>query len=268
MSCTSCGTTPCQEWCPNAAVPTAPTVNQEDRRSDLITALARWYAYLPPELQEDLLARYPRARDEIQRRVAGEAGAARDLPFEMLSAMAAEVDAEGEATFLFEPVMVAGDYGVASAEDKAGKTWGAMDAAISAAAGLKWMGEYPCCRQGTVVYFYGEGGRRKALRRLRAVGRHKGLTDAETDALPIVMCCRAPKMKNVSHLAEIREAVERYNPVLIILDPLYLSAGGANGADLYAMGEVLEVIQRISQSCGATLLVLHHWNKTGKGGGH
>ncbi|MET7718019.1 hypothetical protein, partial [Streptomyces sp. NPDC005407] len=31
---------------------------------------------------------------------------------------------------------------------------------------------------------------------------------------------------------------------------------------------VLEVIQRISQSCGATLLVLHHWNKTGKGGGH
>jgi hypothetical protein len=35
--------------------------------------------------------------------------------------------------------------------------------------------------------------------------------------------------------------------VLTTIDPFYLSARGANGADLYAMGETLESIQMICQ---------------------
>ena len=57
-------------------------------------------------------------------------------------------------------------------------------------------------------------------------------------------------------------------PKLVIVDPLYLSARGANLADLYAMGEMLEGVQRLCQEHGAALLVVTHFNrKQGAGAG-
>jgi len=120
-----------------------------------------------------------------------------------------------------------------------------------------------------VLVFYGEGGRRKAVRRIRAIAASKGLTPEETAELDIVVCRRAPQLGDQQHLHQMRNAVAQYKPVLIILDPLYLSVGGdADGSNLYKMGGLLAKIQSMAQSAGATLLVSHHWNKTGRGDGH
>ncbi|MEU1679284.1 AAA family ATPase [Micromonospora zamorensis] len=191
-----------------------------------------------------------------------------DLIFRTLAEVAADVDSRPPRTHLFEPVWPAGDYGVASAEDKAGKTWGVLDAAVSAAAGLPWMGVYPCRTPGPVIIFLGEGGDAKILRRLRAVASAKGLTRRQADALPIILCFRAPHLGDQGHLRQITAMVAQESPVLVILDPLYLAAQGANGADLYAMGAMLGNVQRITQGAGAALMIAHHWNKTGTGAGH
>jgi hypothetical protein len=191
-----------------------------------------------------------------------------DLVFRVLADIAADVDSRPPRPWLFKPVIVSGDYGVMSAQDKAGKTWGILDASVSCAGGLDWLGIFPAGDPGPVLVFLGEGSDSKMLRRIRAVARAKGLTKDQADALPIIACFRAPQLGDAQHRHYVRRAVEHYRPKLVIIDPLYLAAGGANGADLYAMGVLLGSIQHIVQSVGASLLISHHWNKTGEGNGH
>ncbi|MGW0759450.1 AAA family ATPase [Streptomyces sp. NPDC002814] len=180
------------------------------------------------------------------------------LSFHALADVAAEVDAAGSPRWLFRGVVVAGDYGMANAEDKAGKTWTVIDAAVSGAAGLPWLGAFDCEDSGPVLVFFGEGSRRKAVRRIRAVAESKGLTRAEADALAIVLCFRAPQLGNLLHLELIRQAIADHRPRLVIVDPLYLAASGAKGADLYSMGQLLQKVQHVVQDAGASLLISHH----------
>lgn len=191
-----------------------------------------------------------------------------DLVFRTLAEVAQDVDSRPPRPWLFEPVVVAGDYGVMSAQDKAGKTWAILDAAVSCAAGLPWMGLFPAGAPGPVLVFLGEGSDAKLLRRIRAVTASKGLDRATGDALEIVACFRAPQLNDAQHRHLVQRAIEKYRPKLVIVDPLYLAAGGANGADLYSMGALLGSIQHIVQAAGASLLISHHWNKTGEGSGH
>lgn len=191
-----------------------------------------------------------------------------DLVFRTLSDIAADVDSRPPRPWLFQSVIVHGDYGVLSAEDKAGKTWAMLDASVSCAAGLPWMGAYPSGAPGPVVVCFGEGSDAKFVRRVRAVAASKGLDQAAADALPIVACFRVPQLADPQHRHLLRRAIEQHKPSLVIVDPLYLAAGGANGADLYSMGALLGGIQHIAQEAGASLLISHHWNKTGTGKGH
>lgn len=190
------------------------------------------------------------------------------LRFRSLAEVAADVDRRPPRTFLFERVMVAGDYGVISAEDKAGKTFSGLDAVVSCAAGLPWLGHFACQSPGAAVAFLGEGSDAKMLRRIRAIGEHKGLTRAQVDALPVRLCFRVPFLSDSAHLVQIAQELDEHPAVLVLLDPLYLAAKGGKGSDLFAMGEMLGNVQRVVQPRGATLIINHHWNKTGEGSGH
>lgn len=186
------------------------------------------------------------------------------LAFTDVGALLAEVDAAGPPRWLWRGLWPADAYGIVAAEDKAGKTWAVLDAAVSVAAGTSWLGAYPCESAGPVLLFAGEGGARNLSRRLRAVADAHQVA-AET--LPIRVCLRVPHLGAADHLAAVAAEVARQRPRLVILDPLYLAAGGASGSDLYAMGAVLEGLQHICQRAGAALLVVTHFNKTGEGRG-
>jgi hypothetical protein len=68
-------------------------------------------------------------------------------------------------------------------------------------------------------------------------------------------------------LAAIQAELAAHPAALVVLDPLYLAAAGASGANLYDMGGVLQAIQGVCQAAGCALLVVTHWNKTGDGRG-
>jgi hypothetical protein len=181
------------------------------------------------------------------------------LPVRPFADIAAEVDARGPRQWLVRGIWPAGDYGVHGAEPKAGKTWNALDLAVSVASGTPWLGAIPVDTQGPVIVFAGEGGEGNIVRRLRAIASARGL---RADDLPIWVCTRAPHLTNVEHVAVLAHFVEQIQPALVILDPLYLAARGANGADIYAMGAVLEAPQRICQSAGAALFIVTHYNRS------
>jgi AAA domain len=194
----------------------------------------------------------------------------RGLVIEDLAEVAARVDAAGPPSWLVEGLWPADAYGVLAAEDKAGKTWAALDLAISVAAGHPWFGHFSCPTPGPVLVFLGEGGERSILRRLRAIATHKHVDLTRVGTSPGVrLAFRVPKLRDTSDLDELENELASRPARLVILDPLYLAAAGqASGGNLYEMGAVLTPIQAVCQRAGAALVVVTHWNKTGEGTDH
>jgi hypothetical protein len=187
------------------------------------------------------------------------------LVVEDFATVAVRVRAAGPPTWLVERLWPGDAYGVLGAEDKAGKTWAALDLAASVATGTPWLNHWPCPTPGAVLAFLGEGGERAMVRRLEAIAADRGAD--ESDLAAVRLCFRVPILRAEEHVAEVEAELRAHPARLVILDPLYLAAAGAKGSDLYAMGEALYPIQRACQDAGASLVVTTHWNKTGEGSG-
>jgi len=196
----------------------------------------------------------------------GEPDPAPRLPLRFLSVadLRQAVADRGTPTWLFRGLWPGDAYGVVAAEDKVGKTWAAVDAAISVASGTAWLGRFPADSPGPALLLAGEGGERGILRRLDAVATSRGL---RLDDLPVRVLLRVPHLTNAVHMEQVAQELADHPARHVTLDPLYLAARGASGSDLYAMGEHLETLQHITQAAGSALTVVTHFNKTGEGRG-
>jgi AAA domain-containing protein len=183
--------------------------------------------------------------------------------------VAARVAAAGEPRWLIQGLWPADAYGVLAAQEKAGKTWAALDLAVSVATGQPWLDHFACPTPGPVLVFLGEGGERATVRRIEAIATAKGV-DPDQLADQLRLCFRVPRLAAPGaggELTAIQAELEAHPAALVVLDPLYLAAAGASGSSLYDMGAVLLAIQGVCQQAGCALLVVTHWNKTGDGRG-
>ena len=194
---------------------------------------------------------------------------ASELAISPYGEVAARVAAAGEPRWLIQGLWPADAYGVLAAQEKAGKTWAALDLAVSVATGRPWLDHFACPSPGPVLVFLGEGGERATVRRIEAIAAAKGV-DSEQLADQLRLCFRVPRLAAPGaggELAAIEQELTAHPAVLVVLDPLYLAAAGASGSNLYDMGGVLQAIQGVCQTAGCALLVVTHWNKTGDGRG-
>ena len=194
---------------------------------------------------------------------------AAELAISSYGEVAARVTAAGEPRWLIQGLWPADAYGVLAAQEKAGKTWAALDLAVSVVTGRPWLDHFPCPNPGPVLVFLGEGGERATVRRIEAIATAKGI-DPEQLADQLRLCFRVPRLAAPGaggELAAIQAELEAHPAALVVLDPLYLAAAGASGSNLYDMGAVLQAIQGVCQHAGCALLVVTHWNKTGDGRG-
>jgi hypothetical protein len=194
---------------------------------------------------------------------------AAELAISSYGEVAARVAAAGEPRWLIQGLWPADAYGVLAAQEKAGKTWAGLDLAVSVASGRPWLGHFACPTPGPVLIFLGEGGERATVRRIQAIATAKGV-DPDQLADQLRLCFRVPRLAAAgagSELAAIQAELAAHPAALVVLDPLYLAAAGASGANLYDMGAVLQAIQGVCQDAGCALLVVTHWNKTGDGRG-
>jgi hypothetical protein len=194
---------------------------------------------------------------------------AAELAISSYREVAARVAAAGEPRWLIQGLWPADAYGVLAAQEKAGKTWAALDLAVSVATGRSWLDHFACPTPGPVLVFLGEGGERATVRRIEAIATAKGV-DPDQLADQLRLCFRVPRLATPGaggELAAIQEELAAHPAALVVLDPLYLAAAGASGSNLYDMGVVLQAIQGVCQQAGCALLVVTHWNKTGDGRG-
>jgi hypothetical protein len=162
----------------------------------------------------------------------------------------ATVDAAGPPSWLVAGLWPADAYGVLAAESKAGKTWAILDlaVAVAVATGRPWLGRFACPERPALV-FLGEGGERATIRRLRAVCAQKGLDPAEL-AGRLRLCFRVPKLLAGEDLQTVEHELAAFSAGLVVIDPLYLAAAGAQAASLFQMGAALEPIQAVCQHAG------------------
>jgi hypothetical protein len=194
---------------------------------------------------------------------------AAELAISSYREVAARVAAAGEPRWLIQGLWPADAYGVLAAQEKAGKTWAALDLAVSVATGRPWLDHFACPSPGPVLVFLGEGGERATVRRIEAIATAKGIDPAQL-ADQLRLCFRVPRLAAPgagSELATIQAELAAHPAALVVLDPLYLAAAGASGSNLYDMGGVLQAIQGVCQHADCALLVVTHWNKTGDGRG-
>lgn len=194
----------------------------------------------------------------------GVAASIEPFPMRTIGELAAEIDAAPPPRYVVRRLLVEGDYGVLGAAKKFGKSWAMGDLAVNVAAGGSFLGGFPVDVGGTVLLFAGEGGRRKMIRRTRAIAAWYG---HDHDALPLRVWERAPKLAGLDQVARLAATVEQHRPVLVIVDPGYLAIAGAETNNLASMGVLLERAQHVCQDHGAALMFSHHHNKTGAGNG-
>jgi AAA domain-containing protein len=105
--------------------------------------------------------------------------------------VAARVAAAGEPRWLIQGLWPADAYGVLAAQEKAGKTWAALDLAVSVATGQPWLDYFACPTSGPVLILLGEGGERATVRRIEAIAAAKGV-DPDQLADQLRLCFGVP----------------------------------------------------------------------------
>ena len=187
---------------------------------------------------------------------------ATDLGIRSLAELIAEEANAPDPHSLVEQVLRSDDYGPYAGKPKVGKTWLASEFGISIATGTKFVDNYETHR-GRVLFFAGEGGRSRTLRRLSAVAAAKGIELGDIDDLRVSL--KAPAIHEDAVRQALADELERWPADLIIGEPFYLMGRGVGRGQLNEIGAVLYASQEVAQDAGSALLLGDHWNKGGEG---
>jgi AAA domain len=193
---------------------------------------------------------------EMLRNASG--GTANGIVVQSLREVLADLAQQGPRRFVVQDLMLERSYGVLAAEFKGQKSYDVADLTVSVASGTPWLNRFEVGVSGPVLVFYNEGDKEELVRRMRAVADSRAI---ELEDLKIHVSITPPKLQVASSMEGVLAELDRIRPVLTALDPLYQSAGGADGKSLYAMGESLASLQQVFLEAETTGLVTHHYNR-------
>jgi len=165
--------------------------------------------------------------------------------------------------YLIHGVLAAGQPTIIGGRSKVLKTSVAIDMAVSLGSGSPFLGKFLAHRV-PVGFWSGESGAATIRETALRIAESKGVSLADCS---IWWSFDLPRLSQTDHLDALRSIIAEKGLRVAVLDPLYLcllSGDMASGAgNLYAMGAVLQPLSRLGQETGCTLVLLHHFRKTG-----
>ncbi len=157
-------------------------------------------------------------------------------------------------TWLVDGILPSGGFSICVAKPKVGKSTFARTLGLHVAKGESFLNSG--VTQGAVIYL--------ALEEKRAeVKKHFLDMGANGDEELHIYTGGTP----VDAIKQIREATERLNPVLIIIDPLFRLTKVKDGNDYIQVTNALDPLLRLARDSGVHVLCVHHSSKGQRDGG-
>lgn len=167
----------------------------------------------------------------------------------------------GGKTWLVRNLWPNQGVGIIGAEPKCGKTWLALDLAVSVASGSVCLGKYEVELVGPVLFFNGEDKEHLQRERLEAISKAKSIDLNELNVEVIVS--DKIKLDKDTDVAALRETVAKFRPALLILDP-FVRLHSINENNSAEVASLLDKLKSIQKDFGCAVILVHH---QGKGGG-
>lgn len=169
-----------------------------------------------------------------------------------------EIRAQPSPEWLIEGLLEVGAQGVIYGPSGEGKTFVALDWALSIATGTLWQGR--ATRKGPVLYVVAEGGRgmRKRLAAWMQTNRLNAIDDIAFVLEAVQVCDKNDLDTFVERIDE-----QKLKPTLIVLDTFARCFVGRDENSSRGVGEFVAAIHSIQEQTGASVLAVHHTGKHG-----
>ena len=168
--------------------------------------------------------------------------------------------------WLLDRLLPAGGVSLLAGEVASGKTFLALDLAISAAAGLPaWGGR--ACLKSKVLYCCLDSSPRTIRSRVQALCAGRGIDpphDLFFDFSPLNLAAApsAPASAGAGGQERLRQMVAAHQFTLVVLDVLARYLPGVDENAVSAVGPVFSLLRSLAAGSGASFLVVHHFNKS------
>jgi archaellum biogenesis ATPase FlaH len=161
---------------------------------------------------------------------------------------------------VIEGILHKGSKMIISGSSKAGKTLSLLHLGLAAANGSTWLGHRTATSK--VIYLDFELKKRIASRRIAE------MVNANPQYNPnspnFLYCSLRGQSRTLEDLVHHIEDLEDYQPDLVIVDPFYKLATGADENDAGAIGEIVNRMEKFSERLDCSFVYAHHFSKGNK----
>lgn len=175
--------------------------------------------------------------------------------------LAAELEErpQGER-WLIEGLWADQAVGIVGGEPKSGKSYLAVDAAVSVATGTPCLGRFTVPSSGPVMLIQGEDPLHVVRERLAWCCGARGL---DFTRLPVHVCTEPTvRLDEQDQVGALRESIQRVGPRLLILDP-FVRLQGVDERNAQEVSRILSKLRELQREFAVAVLVVHHFRKDG-----
>jgi hypothetical protein len=175
---------------------------------------------------------------------------------------AAEITESPSQRWLVESLWTQQAVGILCAQPKSGKSWLALDFAVSVASGTPVLDRFAVPDTGPVLVFPAEDALPLVRDRLAGICKHRGV---DFDTLDVWLIGSSVLRLDIPRDCEaLEDTVAELSPRLLILDPLIrLHQADENSATEIA--KILSFLRHVQRKYATAILLIHHARKHGGG---
>lgn len=165
---------------------------------------------------------------------------------------------EAPCRWMIEELWGASCVGLVGGAPKLGKSWTALEMAVSVASGTPCFGRYAVPERGKALLYLAEDSLPVIRERVSALAAHRGLT---IDALDVHVI-RVPRMRLdlASDQSRLQETARELRPKLLVLDPL-VRLHALNENDASEVSALLSYLRGLQRELDLSLVLVHHTRK-------
>jgi hypothetical protein len=170
------------------------------------------------------------------------------------------METEQGPRWLVQALWARAGVGILGGAPKCCKSWLALEVALAVASGSACLGDFDVGDPGSVLLYMAEDAAPVVKARLSGICRHRGL-DLGAQELHLITA-PALRLDRAQDQARLREAVARYAPRLLVLDP-FVRLHRIDENDAGQVSALLGYFRELQRAHDVAIMVVHHARKNG-----